>query len=414
VVTSPHWLKNWIYYGDPLYPLLHRLLPAHPFHPGADALLAREYWNRQFVLTGSFWRNVLDTLVVLPTFSFIPHDWGFHGHRPVFGSLFTLLSPVLLFFRARRRLWLLIAGVHVSLVVWFVTSHQDRFLQAVLPWMAAATAAMLVLAWQGRPLVRWGIALLILFQLMWGADVYFIRTHNMVGDSPLKELINLVAAGQKRNYNDRWRLHGGSLRNVGEKVPEDAVVLVHDRHDRLGLGKKSVSDTAGWQGAIDYLLLDTPNATRAAWRTLDISHVMWWHDRGGMSPEELAREAIFARAMEQWGEEPQAVDERRVSALKSDNAKNPGLAEQPTRIAWLGCGGDPKLGIYNPPGLAKREPERSLAEDHVHNAPLDALNPVNALVMRPSCGYLDGVEPEIAKQFTRVVKAGDVSLWIRK
>jgi len=38
---------------------------------------------------------------VLPTFSFVVHDWGFHGEPPVFGSLFTLLIPVLLFLRAR-------------------------------------------------------------------------------------------------------------------------------------------------------------------------------------------------------------------------------------------------------------------------------------------------------------------------
>jgi hypothetical protein len=414
VVTSPHWLKNLIFYGDPLYPLLHSFLPSHPFHPGADVLLAREYWNRQFVLTGSFWRNVWDTLVVLPTFSFVPHDWGFHGRRPVFGSLFTLLIPVLLFFHGRRRLWLMIAGCHVSLIVWFVTSHQDRFLQAVLPWMAACTAAMLVLAWQGRTLVRWGIALLVLFEIVWGGDVYFIRTHNMVGDSPLKELINFVAAGQRGDYGDRRRLHGGSLRNVGEVVPPDAVVLIHDRHDRLGLGRKSVSDTAGWQGTIDYLLLDTPNATLAAWRKLGITHAMWWSDRGGMSPEELAREAVFARTIEQWGDDPQEVNERRVSALITGQARDPVLAEQSTRLAWLGCGGDPKLAIYSAPGLAKREPDRTLEEGQVHNAPLDALTTVNAFVIRPSCDYLEGVEDQLANQFKRAVKAGDVALWIRK
>jgi hypothetical protein len=413
VVTSVHWLKNWIFYGDPLYPLLYAYLPAHPFHPGAELLLAREYWNRQFVLTGSIFRQVLDTIVVLPTFSFIPHDWGFHGHRPVFGSLFTLLIPVLAFFRGRRRLWLLIAGIHVGILVWFVTSHQDRFLQALLPWMAACTAAMLTLVWQGPRFVRWGVALLVLFQLLWGADVYFIRTHNMIGDSPLKELINFVAAGQKGNYADRWRLHGGSLHSVGVTVPEDAVVLVHERHDRLGLGRNSISDTAGWQGAIDYVLLDTPNAAAAAWRKLGITHVMWWSDRGGMSSEDLAREAGFTRAIDQWGTGPHEIEDRRVSALRT-KPRHPAMAEQSTRVAWLGCGGDPKLGIYNLPGLLKRVPERKLEEDNVHKSALNELSAANAIVLRPSCGYLDGVESEIAKQFTKMIKAGDVSLWIRR
>jgi hypothetical protein len=413
VVTSTHWLKNWIFYGDPLYPLLHAYLPSRPFHPGADVLLAHEYWNGQFILKGTFWQNVLDTILVLPTFSFIPHDWGFHGHRAVFGSLFTLLIPVLLFMRGRRRLWLMIAGIHIGMVVWFVTSHQDRFLQALLPWMAACTAAMLVLAWQRERFVRLGVTLLVLFQLLTGADVYFIRTHNMIGDSPLKELINFVAAGQKGSYDERWRLHGGSLQSVGVGVPEDAVVLVHERHDRLGLMRKSVSDTKGWQGAIDYLLLDTPNAAVEAWHRLGITHAMWWSDRGGMSPEDLAREASFVRAIDQWGDGPHEIEERRVSALTVKSRK-PALAGQPTTIAWLGCGGDPPLGLYTPPALCKREPVYKLNEARVHDAALEELITANAVVIRPSCEHLEGVEEEMAKQFKKMIKAGDVSLWIRR
>jgi len=109
----------------------------------------------------------------------------------------------------------MIAGIHVGIVVWFVTSHQDRFLQAVLPWMAACTVVALVLAWRAGVWVRCGVALLVLFQLLWGGDVYFIRSHAMVGDSVLKETVNLVGAGQEGKYNDRRRLHGGSLHPVG-------------------------------------------------------------------------------------------------------------------------------------------------------------------------------------------------------
>jgi hypothetical protein len=201
---------------------------------------------------------------------------------------------------------------------------------------------------------------------------------------------------------------------VGDSVPPDAVVLVHERHDRLGLGRASVSDTAGWQGAIDSMLLDAPNAAVHAWRGLGITHVMWWADRGGMSPEELAREAGFARAIDQWGDGPHDPGgDRRVAALVSE-PRNPGLAAQPTRIAWLGCDGDPPLGLYTPPGLTKRTPERKLSEEDVHDHALDTLADANALVTRPACGYLKDVEPELGKHFRRAIKAGDVTLWVRR
>jgi hypothetical protein len=415
VTSSSHWLKNLVYYGDPFYPLLHNYLPSRPFHAGAAPLLDREYWNAQFILTGTFWEKLGATFLSLPTFSFVVHDWGFHGERPVFGSLFTLLIPVLFFVRPwpRPRVWLMIIGIHITIAVWFVTSHQDRFLQAMLPWMVACTVTALVLAWRTHFLVRATLTLLVLFQVAWGSDVYFIRSHAMIGDSVLKQTVDLLGAGQNGKYDERRRLHGGSFQAVGERLPEHAKVLVHQRHDRLGLLHESVSDTIGWQGAIDYLLLDTPNATVDLWRTMGITHGVWWPDAGGMSPDELAREAGFARAADLWGTQPEDIGDRRLTAL-TPQARDAALAARPTRIAWLGCGGDPPLGIFTPSGLAARTPERKLREDAVRTAPLSEIAEANALVLRPSCGYLAGVEAQVAQQFKQMVKAGDVALWVRR
>ncbi len=415
LTSSSHWLKNWVYYGDPFYPLLHNFLPSRPFHAGAAPLLNREYWNAQFILTGTFWEKLWATVLSLPTFSFVVHDWGFHGERPVFGSLFTLLIPLLLFVRPRprARVWLMIAGIHIAIAVWFVTSHQDRFLQAMLPWMVACTVTALVLAWRTGVVVRAALALLVLSQVAWGGDVYFIRSHAMIGDSVLKQTVDLLGAGQNGKYDDRRHLHGGSFQAVGERLPEHAKVLVHQRHDRLGLLHESVSDTIGWQGAIDYLLLDTPDATVDLWRTMGVTHVVWWPDAGGMSPEELAREAGFARTVDQWSTQPADIGDRRLSAL-APQPRNASIAAQPTRIAWLGCGGDPSLGIFTPSGLAARTPERKLTEDAVRSAPLSEIAEANALILRPGCSYLAGIEAQVGQQFARMVQVGDVSLWVRR
>jgi hypothetical protein len=161
VLSSAFWLRNWVFYGDPLYPLLHRYFHSHPFHAGAAPLLDRVFGVEQFVVTGTPAEKLVKTLKALGTFSFKPNDWGgFHGDKPVFGSLFTLLIPVLLFLRAPRRLWVLVVGTHLAIAVWYVTNHQDRYLQAILPWMAACTAAALALGWQQGPFVRTGITAL--------------------------------------------------------------------------------------------------------------------------------------------------------------------------------------------------------------------------------------------------------------
>jgi hypothetical protein len=235
----------------------------------------------------------------------------------------------------------------------------------------------------------------------------------MLGDSVLKQTVDLLGAGQNGKYDERRRLHGGSFQEVGERLPEHAKVLVHQRHDRLGLLHESVSDTIGWQGAIDYLLLDTPNATVDLWRTMGITHVVWWPDAGGMSPDELAREAGFARTVDQWGTKPEDIGDRRLNDL-TPHPRDAALAARPTRIAWLGCGGDPPLGIFTPSGLAARTPERKLSEDAVRTAPLSEIAEANALVLRPGCGYLADVEATISQQFGRMVRVGDVALWVRR
>ena len=411
LVSSPHWLKNWIAYGDPFYPLLNKYLTLHPFHEHAAD---RIYWDAQFLLQGTFWEKVGKTLVALPTFAFVPHDWdGFHGSRPVFGSLFTLLLPALLFLRSMRRTWLVVAAVHFGLLVWFVTNHQDRYLQALLPWMAACTAAILVMAWQKGLAVRVALVALVAMQLVWGGDVYFIRNHGMIGDSPLKALVDFMALGQQKRYGDQRRLHGGSLQAVGQRLPERAKVVVHEKHDRLGLGTASISDTLCWQGAVDYSYLDPPDAAMALWRKLGATHVMWWDDLGMPWHDYLGREAVFARTVDLWGDDFQNIDDKHLSKLQPA-ARDAARSAAATTIAWLNCRDEPPLGLYTPRGLVGKQPQAPLSLEQLRVAPLEALVPANVAILRHGCDDLNKAASELPLQFKRISRAGDFHVWVRR
>src|ERR1019366_6412329 len=100
---------------------------------------------------------------------------------------------------------MLALGANLGVAVWFLTSHQDRFLQSLVPWMAACTAAMLALAWRMGALVRGAVAMLVALQLVWGGDVYFYRQPTMAGDNPLKALVDHLGAGQEHRYEERDR-----------------------------------------------------------------------------------------------------------------------------------------------------------------------------------------------------------------
>ncbi len=414
LLSSAHWLKNWIFYGDPFYPLLNGILHDHPFFAGAATEFEKAFWPDAFVLHGTLLEKTVETLKTLVTFSFVPHDWGtFHGETPVFGSLFTLTVPMLLCFRRTLKIWLLVIAVHLGIVVWFVTSHQDRFLQALVPWMAACTAAALALAWREGVWVRTGVAVLVAAQVVWSGDIYFFRTHAMVGDAPLKATIEFISAGHRKEYQSRFLVHN-EMREIGKSFPPDAKVLLHRSRDRLGIGVPTVVDETGWQGAIEYLELGGPRAVDQLWRSFGITHVLWRIQMGDSSPADLAREAVFASALHVLGDgPPRASGDWRITKLR---ANSPALPETTPllRIAWLGCGGDPPLGIYRPAGLVKRDPEKTLTESQVENDTQAALRGVDALVLRPSCDYASKAKPAIERQFDLHATAGDVGLWTRR
>jgi len=409
VASSAHWLKNWIFYGDPLFPMLHRFLPSHPFPPGANALMQEVLTPPHFRFSGTPAAKLLRTLAVLGDFSFVPHDWNFHGRRPVFGALFTCLLVALPFVRAGRRVWVLTIAVHLGIVVWFVTAHEDRYLQALLPWMVAASAALLVLLWQRGALARAAAVMVVLVQLIYGSDVYFYRVHGMNGDAPIKAFVDFVTQNQRGQYNDRYRAWSDLQDNdLSRKVPAGGKVLCHHFVEKLGLGVESVLDGKGWQGAIDYLAHPTPAATLALWRDLGITHVVWDPALLPRDNDVMAREAVFQRMLALFVPHHAVAGHYQFGAL--DPAAGQAMVNVPTRIAWIGCDPDRATGLYTPrefsvgavpaqPGLRARP----------------ALAAANVVLRRTRCGFpAPEVEATIAADFVETAHLGEVLVLVRK
>jgi hypothetical protein len=411
--TTIHWLKNLVFYSNPIYPFAHTIFTAsHPFRKGGDAFVSADNLAVQFALKGTLPYKLAETAKALFTFSFIPHDWwAFHQDRPVFGSLFTLLLPVLLFMRATTDLWINTAWVHLGLAVWFMTSHEDRYIQSIMPWMAACTAAFLALAWRsGSRAVRVSVAALVLFQVAWGADLYFLRTHAMAGDSILKKTVDYLSAGYDKRYAERFRL-GGSLQDVAPALPKGSKVLIHEIVEKVGIGKPTVADVDNWQLGIAYLEYPAPRDTAAVWRRMGITHTVWKGEALGQTLDRLAQQAVFLHALEVYGEPTQYLGGYHLNKLNYE--PTPKGAETPTRVAWLGCGGDPPLGVYVPANLDKRQPERAITPLELSNDPTPALAGASVAILRPSCAGLEPAMSVLNASFRRVMGAGDVSLWVR-
>ena len=272
--SSPLWLTNWISHGDPVYPVLNRFLNVKPWTSESAYRLKWAYEEANMWQPPHNFEGFLTSLKALFTFSFVPNDWGkLHGRTPVFGSLFTLLLPCLILCRGRLRLWGLVGWVHFSILCWYWVHHQDRYLQGILPLMASATAALLILAWRSGIIASCALSLLVVLQVVWGGDVYFFQTHSMA-KSPLKKSIDLLSSGFEGNYEKRFNVQG-QFQAVARLLPKRARVLVHDENNHLGLEAQSIMDRFPFEYGISYGLQESPRAVFDLYRSLGATHILW-------------------------------------------------------------------------------------------------------------------------------------------
>jgi len=334
IITSQLWLKNWIWYGDPLYPLLYKYFPARPWDSDAAWLYQHSYrtqhWKPKELSLDTVWNSVK----VLFTFSFEPHDWKrFHGRVPVFGSLFTLTLLTLPWLGKRVRLWATFAAVHVGVMVWWWTNHQDRYLQTLVPWMAAATAAAMVLLWRKGRWVRAALVVLVTFQLAWGSDAYFIPSHAYT-KVPAKASMDLVRQGYQKKYDRRFASF--TWEKVAAALPPDARVLIHETHPHLGLQRQAVHDWVSWQAGINYGALGTPAKVDARLRSFGVSHVVW---KTGKSRgyDSLAGDLLFRLYAHRYLKAP-----RKVGGLMVATPRKVPVSETEAfndDVLFLGCKG---------------------------------------------------------------------------
>lgn len=415
VFWAPHWLKNLLCYGDPCYPFLHRWFPARPFNAAAVEGMKRTFdVPREFVSDAPLATRLKDAWPVLGTFSFRPHEWvTFHRDWPVFGSLFTLLLPTLPLVRARLRVWLVALGVHLGIVLWFIGNHQDRYLQALVPWMAAVTAVLLAVTWRLGKLARLAAAALVALQLAWGSGFYFFRTHAMAG-SWLSSLVEHVTAGFEGRLKSREQVPD-SMQVVGDALPPGAKVLIHDLiTSRLGYQHETATDGHGCQGLIDYLATDIPAEAGALWHRLGSTHLVWLPGRGAMPMDEIVRELVFVRVVEQYSKPWQTLPIGWSIHSITRQPRDRVLASQPTRIAWLGCRGDPQNGIYSARQLMARVPERGFSDDEIRIGAGALLAGANSVAYRPSCDFGPGVSAALSADFDLVTSATDLQFWARR
>jgi len=399
VATASHWLANLIWYGNPVYPLLGKLFPSHPWVPGWKGPVLDTGWQP----TGTLMERLRETFLAVFTFAFVPHDWyPFHRNIPVFGFLFTLSLPVLLFVRRSGRVWVLATGAMVSVFVWYWTYHQDRYLQSLLPWMVASTSATLALAWSSNLFARLGVAALVGLQLIWGGDVPFLPTHAMAGDVPIKRTIELLSASFRGDAN-ALKTHTG-YEDIAAALPANALVLTHEEYLRLGLQRRFVGDSQRWQGAIDYAYLGEPGAVFDQLAGLGVTHLLWRRSSSVNREVTVGSELVFFDFAYHHTRNRRDFGDYSVVEMPRERPPSRPLGA----VAYLGCSARRLMSIKEVNDMVAADSEGRRSGDGAA-APLDELVAKADFVVAdqrcPSSGSLNG--------FTLAPHWADLRLWLR-
>jgi hypothetical protein len=351
VLWAPHWLKNLLWHGDPFYPLLRGVLHDRPWAEHAVAGFAQGEWRPTSIGPSELWTS----LAVVFTFSFVPHDWPhFHGQTPVFGSLFTLLLLPLALLWQTGRTWAVATAAMASVWIWYLTFHQDRYLQALLPWMAAVVAVVVIRLWEARGLVRGALCALLGFQILWGADVAFLPTHTVMWRAPMQALVELASSGYRGSWQERLATLS-ELEPLASQLPQGSKVLLHESEPRLGTGTMVVTDARAAQGGIDYTSLRSPAAVFELLKSFGVTHLVWKDT--ARAEQTLSNEVFFlffatSYAEAQWHEGALTIG-------RMPGASPP--AHEPV-VALRGC------GVTTRPGLDQLDSLPSLPPGTLHGS----------------------------------------------
>jgi hypothetical protein len=412
-LTAPHWLKNWVFYGDPLYPLLADYFHPHPWT--ADSFVWRGLFrSTQMSIPDTVQvKSLRDLFYVLATFSVDVHDFKhFHGAVPVFGSLFSVATLALPFLKGTRSLLGLSVATYVGLAGWALLNAQDRYLQVLLPWMVVVTAGVLHLAWQAGMAARVASTLAVGLQVLWGADAGFLPSHAITHRAPAAATMDLIG-GRYADTNPERLTPFMPWPRIGSSAGKDARVLLHEGDVHLGIGVPTVLDTVPFMFGVDYGRARSAADVEHLLRSLGVTHLVWGPTSHGT--DSLAGDLVFRAFASQFAL-PQA--KFGPMTLARMPTKTPPATQFGSAVV-LKCSRSPyEPGVYElaqlavPPlsvdGPARYPAPRSRWRELSQAQQLEALSRAQFLVTEANCPFSAALR--VPDEFRWIGQRGNLAL----
>ncbi|WP_437975077.1 hypothetical protein WMF11_44480 [Sorangium sp. So ce295] len=379
--AAPHLIKNTIYHNNPVYPLAQRVFTrSYPQHARSAEFMEKAYPNAPYLPKGKGLERQLIAAGNFFTFSFSPH-YSFTRYVPSMGSLFTLLLPMLLVIRGRRRPALAAWATFAGIWMWSNTYTADRYLQGMLAVPIAAAAALLVRTWQLGTVARLGLVPLVVFQIVWSGDVPFYS-----GPRRLESALSLIRSTYEKRWTDAQRFKfRQDHRAINGATPPDARILARNYRTTLGIEREIIFDIQAWQSLIFYEPVRGPAELYAHYRSVGITHILYPPNQ--RPPDTLQAAVLFNELVHRY-----ATEKRRFGSLQlvTMPKEPPPADELPYQVLALGAPGYYTDGLYpvealhilpklQPPKGQEPKPARAWPKDT--NAQAALLDAAEAVVL---------------------------------
>ena len=408
VCVSPHFIRQAIFHHNPLYPFLQNVIPSTPTHPNAALLFNNTISDPHWIPDGPLPARLKHALRLFWTFSFEPH-YSFTRNVPVFGSLFTLLLPAILFVPQRARIAIGAFIASVALFIWAYVYNVDRNLQVFMPVMVVVTSALIIRIWRVSVLARIGLVPLVALQIVWGGDALFYNSYNRI-DSAMA----LIRSGFENTTQQLFDGYRKSFRDIHNILPKGSRVLLHNAHPNLGIDHDLYLDGLGYQALITYDRFRSPAEVFQFFRQLGLTHLIF--DPHGFRAPTKQQEVLWnalIRGMKSLGQ----FGNYKVLELPKKGPK----PAPPWRVATIGFQRYAD-GIYPIERLNTDEqlphalqryaaPSERLAADSKERR--KQLENVQAILVSRH-GRVDGLGDLLQKQFERNLAVDPFTLYLRK
>jgi hypothetical protein len=269
LVSSPHFVKNAIFYKNPVYPFAQSVFTAST--PKHEPRIYKEVRPPSpFPVKYSGLRRQLWTAELLIDYSFTTRNRDFTARRPYMGSLFSLLLPCILFVQRRRRVWPILAIAIGAFWTWANLGPNDRYMLGFYDMFIACAGALAVLVWRLGWIARAGLVPLVALQLFWGGDAMLFY-----GAKQLKYALNLIDAGYAGKKDEQRFGAGRKQQQITAATPSDAVILARNYKGLLGLDRTVLMDIRQTQDYINYSRLRDARELWRYYQERGVTHLLY-------------------------------------------------------------------------------------------------------------------------------------------